>query len=101
MLIMHIYLLSFLISNSLPFSRLSRDPPSTTLSILYVPCARRVQNIACQALYYFEVFIQQGNIRYGSCVLDSYLLDRSFQIHFACKLDGFDKNRSTTYKEET
>jgi hypothetical protein len=26
-----------------------------------------------------------------SCLLDSYFLDRSFQIHFAGKLDGFDK----------
>jgi hypothetical protein len=60
----------------------------------------RVQNIACQGLYYFEVFIPQASIRYGSCLLDSFFLDMSFQMHFAGKLDGFDKKLSTLYKED-
>jgi hypothetical protein len=48
--------------------------------------------IACQALYYFGVCIPVASIRYGSCLLDSFFLDRSFQIYFVGKLDGFDKN---------
>jgi hypothetical protein len=66
--------------------------PSSTCAntILYFPWARRVQNIACQALCYFEVCIPQASIRYGSCLLDSCFLDRSFKVHFLSKLDGFD-----------
>jgi hypothetical protein len=55
-------------------------------------CVRRVQNIACHALCYFEVCIPQASIRYSSCLLDSYTLDGSFQMHFVGKLDGLDKN---------
>ncbi len=30
----------------------------------------------------------------------TYFLDRSFQMHFAGKQNGFDKNWNTMYKEE-
>ncbi len=92
--------------------QLSTWMTNTSLSLFLVPlphmpelytlffCARRVQNIACQGLCYFEVCIPQASVRYGSCLLDSYFLDRSFQMHFAGKPDGFDKNWSTMYKEK-
>jgi hypothetical protein len=38
------------------------------------------------------MLVHQTTIRYGSCLLDSYFLDRSFKMYFAGKLDGFDKN---------
>jgi hypothetical protein len=31
---------------------------------------------------------------------NSCFLDRSFKMHFIGKLDGFDKNLNTIYKEE-
>jgi hypothetical protein len=49
------------------------------------------QKIACPGLCYFEVCIPPASIRFGSCLLDSYFLDRSFQMHFAGELYGFDK----------
>ncbi len=47
-----------------------------------------VYNIACQTLCYFEVCINQTSIRYGSCLLDSYFLDRSFQMYQQTKQMG-------------
>jgi hypothetical protein len=47
--------------------------------------------VPCQALCYFVVCIPLASIRNGSCLLDSYFLDRSFQMHFVGKLDGLIK----------
>jgi hypothetical protein len=48
-----------------------------------------------------KVYIPQDIIRYGSCLLDSYLLYRSFQMHFVGKLDDFEKkNLNKLYKGE-
>ncbi len=51
--------------------------------------SQRKRNVLGAA--HFEVYRTQGNIRYGSCLLNYYFLDKSFQMHFLGELDGFDR----------
>ncbi len=47
--------------------------------------SQRKRNVLGAA--HFEVCLTQDNIRYDSCLLSSYFLDKSFQMHFVGKLD--------------
>jgi hypothetical protein len=53
-----------------------------------------------QALCYFVVCIPVASTRYSSCLLDSFFLDRSFQIYIVGKLDGLIKIEAQFTKEE-
>ncbi len=57
--------------------------------------------IACQALYYFGVCMPLASIRYGSCLLNSFFMDRSFQMHFVGKLDGLIKIKAQCTKKRS
>jgi hypothetical protein len=46
---------------------------------------------------HFEVCSTKDNIRYDSCFLNSYFLDKSFQMHFVGKL-GFELKNNVKEK---
>jgi hypothetical protein len=47
---------------------------------------------------FLSICLSQDNIRYDSCPLNYYFLDKSFQMHFVGKLDGFELKHNVKEK---